>query len=302
MKILVICGGKSPERDVSLKSGHKVYSTLLKLGYEADKYDWLMSESNDELIKIINKMREYDIIFLALHGDDGENGKVQALLDWHGIKYTGSDSEACLVTMNKFFSNLILKEYGILTPLRYCKSDTSLIKYPCVVKPISTGSSFGVSIVNNEIELQKAITQASAYGEIIIEEYIEGREFSVGVIGDIALPVIEIIPSGVFYDYDNKYKQGNAEEICPAKVSVALETELQHIAVKAHRALGLSVYSRTDFILDENNRIYCLEVNALPGLTDTSLFPQEAKAADIEFDNLCEMIVKLSLKKYDNAY
>ena len=175
--------------------------------------------------------------------------------------------------------------------------------YPCVVKVNNGGSSVGVSIVNSPSEMEPAINNAFSYGDqLIIEQYIKGREFSVGVIDNKALPVIEIAPISGFYDYKNKYQEGSAIETCPADISSSIADEMQQMAVKVFHALRLKTYARMDFILDEEGRIYCLEANTLPGMTPTSLLPQEALAVGIDFEALCELIIEISLKNIVNDY
>jgi D-alanine-D-alanine ligase len=232
----------------------------------------------------------------------GEDGRIQAILSSMGIPYTGSDFSSCLAAMDKSFSKLLFRAAGVAT------ADYTLIKagerpravsFPCVVKPCSCGSSVGVSIVNDEKELEAALAYAEAYeGKILIEDKIEGREFSVGVLNGRTLPAIEICPKDGFYDYERKYQSGMTEEICPARLNTEEAARLSEAALKAHRALGLGSYSRIDFIKDEKTgRFMCLEANTLPGMTPTSLLPQEAAAAGIDYDTLCETIAMTAVRK-----
>ena len=204
--------------------------------------------------------------------------------------------------MNKAVSKELFTYYDIPTPLGiHIKRGESYTwnQYPCVVKVNNGGSSVGVSIVNSPEEMDAAMSNSLSYGdEVIIEQYIKGREFSVGVIDGKALPVIEIAPLTGFYDYKNKYQEGNAIETCPADLSQDLTDRMKQLAEKVYQALRLKTYARMDFILSENNEIYCLEANTLPGMTPTSLLPQEAKAIGIDFEALCEMIIDISLQKY----
>ena len=241
-----------------------------------------------------------DCCFLALHGGLGENGKLQALLDIFGIKYTGSNYQGSLLAMDKHISKQLFVQNKILTPAWQVvqKVHTLTIPAPCVVKPISNGSSIGVQIVENAVALPTAIRQAQIYSQrVLVEEKINGREFSVGILGETILPIIEIIPQNGFYDYANKYQVGATLEITPAEISPTLSEKLGYLALKVHRLLGLEVYSRIDFIVTETEEVYCIEANSLPGMTPTSLLPQEATAMGLSYGQLCEKILELSLAK-----
>ncbi|TAH72876.1 MAG: D-alanine--D-alanine ligase [Anaerolineaceae bacterium] len=342
MKIAVLAGGTSPERDVSLSTGTMIYKALknighkvvlldVYLGYQGDtndifdkENDWAkgigtIREDNPDInhIKALRKDNpnhffgpgvidicdKADIVFLALHGENGEDGKIQAALDLMGIKYTGTDYASSSIAMDKAISKELFAYYNISTPMgiHVRKGESySWDQYPCVVKVNNGGSSVGVSIVHSPDDMEPAIKNALSYGdEVIIEQYIKGREFSVGVISGKALPVIEIAPISGFYDYKNKYQAGNAIETCPADLSPALTAKMQEMAEKVFHALRLKTYARMDFILNDKNEIYCLEANTLPGMTPTSLLPQEAKAVGIDFEDLCELIIDISLKKYN---
>lgn len=341
MKLVVLAGGTSPERDVSLSTGKMIYKALKSkghkvvlldvfLGYEGEANnifdidkDWAeglgnIGEDNPDIneIKAIRKGNPdhffgpgvleicdmADIVFLALHGENGEDGKIQATFDLMGIKYTGTDYASSSIAMDKAVSKELFAYYNIPTPMgihvrKGQAYDWDL--YPCVVKVNNGGSSVGVSIVLSSNEMESALNNALTYGdEVIIEQYIKGREFSVGVIDDKSLPVIEIAPISGFYDYKNKYQAGSAIETCPADISPALATAMQEFAVKVFHALRLKTYARMDFIVNDKNEIYCLEANTLPGMTPTSLLPQEALAVGIDFEALCELIIEISLKKY----
>ena len=348
MKIVVLAGGLSTERDVSIITGTQVSQALKKAGHQVILLDVFMGYSDKEedltgafdradaisscvgqisevapdiaQVKAMRKdqsdcffgpnvirlCQEADIVFMALHGEHGENGKVQAAFDLLGIKYTGSGYFGSAIAMDKGVSKLVFAANGIPTPLGIAMkkkeqktfAETGL-KLPCVVKPCCGGSSIGVSIVRTEDEYDAALAEAFKYeDEIIVETYVKGREFSVGVISGKALPVIEIAPLEGFYDYKNKYKAGSAVETCPADLPEEISTKMQHYAQEVARVLGLTTYSRTDVLLDENNAIYCLEVNTLPGMTPTSLLPQEAAAVGMDFVALCEKLVEISLEKY----
>jgi len=338
MKIVVLAGGLSPERDVSLSSGSKIANALLTSGHQvllldlyegADidaefrkgtqfLYHYKVEESEPDL-EAVKKRNNYrteligenvidicksaDKVFLGLHGSIGENGQLQAVLDIHGIKYTGTGYLGSLLAMDKDISKRLFVQNGIATAnwitYEFDKSDIEVIEnnigYPCVVKPCSCGSSVGVSLVDDREALIKALEFAEKYeNTVIVEKKISGREFSAGILNGIALPVIEIIPKVGFYDYKNKYQVGLVEEVTPADLSAELTERLQTAALNVHKTLRLGGYSRGDFIYDEQaDEFICLEANTLPGMTPTSLLPQEAAAAGISYEKLCEMICVL---------
>lgn len=330
MKITVLAGGFSPERDVSFLSGSLIANSLCRSGHEVALLDvflpyhgakdenaftrdgnfmYTIPKNPPDLDALRAKVpgnaligegvldicRLSDVVFLALHGGMGEDGRIQAILSSMGIPYTGSDFSACLVAMDKSLSKLLFRAAGVATAdFTVIRSGEKpyAVSFPCVVKPCSCGSSVGVSIVENEEELNAALTFAEKYeGKILIEDKIEGREFSVGILNGKALPAIEIRPKEGFYDYERKYQSGMTEEICPAPLNTEEAARLADSALKAHRALGLGSYSRIDFIKDnKTGKFICLEANTLPGMTPMSLLPQEAAAAGIGYDALCEMI------------
>ncbi len=344
MKIVVLAGGISTERDVSLSSGKMIYNAVKKNGHQAiilDVYfgyegsskdtifeletDWadqigLIKDENPD-IEQIKKLRTddsngffgpnvipicqaADMVFMALHGENGENGKIQAAFDLLGIRYTGTDYVSSALAMDKGLSKDIFQMYQIPTPqgVRLVNGDMSECKvaFPNVVKTSCGGSSVGVYIVHNEEEYQKAIKEAYSFqGEVIVEQYIKGREFSVGVIDGKALPVIEIAPISGFYDYKNKYQAGSTVETCPADLEDSLTKRMQGFAEAAFQALRLKCYARMDFMMNDKGEMYCLEANTLPGMTPTSLLPQEAQAIGYSFEQLCEWILKVSMEKYE---
>jgi D-alanine-D-alanine ligase len=341
MKLVVLAGGTSTERDVSLITGTMIYKALknrghqvvlldVYLGYEGEianifeiEKDWTanigaIKENNPDLTQIkalrkdnsnsffgkgvIDICSSADMVFIALHGENGEDGKVQAAFDLMGIKYTGTDYTSSALAMDKAISKEIFSFYNIPTPrgIHVRKGDAySFDVYPCVVKVCRGGSSVGVSIVNSSSEMEEAIVDAFSYGdEVIIEEYIKGREFSVGVIEGKALPIIEIAPLVSFYDYKNKYQAGSTVETCPAKLSEDISMLMQKIAEDVFMALRIKTYARMDFILNDKNEIFCLEANTLPGMTPTSLLPQEAQVVGMDFEALCEKIIETSMNKY----
>lgn len=248
-----------------------------------------------------------DVVFMALHGENGENGKIQAAFDLFGIRYTGTGYLGSALAMDKQIAKQLFASHDIPTPLGISMKREAQIRefqqtglsLPCVVKPCCGGSSIGVSVVRTEEEYGKALEEAFRWEEeVLIEEFIEGREFSVGVLDGEALPVIEIAPVEGFYDYKNKYKAGSAVETCPADLPEDIAERMQGYAVDVTKALGLGAYSRMDFLLNEKNQMYCLEANTLPGMTSTSLLPQEAQAVGISFEDLCERLIHSSLERY----
>ncbi len=345
MNIVVLAGGLSGERDVSLTSGTLVCNALRRSGHSAILVDLFFGVEDvprniqdafavsgelkpykvppvaPDLNKVramredsgygeigrnvIELCRAADIVFLGLHGETGENGRLQAVFDVLGIKYTGSGYLGSALAMNKGLSKQVFTNNGIRMAKGkvYAKADRAGVaadfSLPVIVKPISGGSSIGVTRAQTPAELQEAIDAALKYeDEILVEEFITGREFSCGILGETALPIVEIIPNDGFYDYEHKYQAGITREVCPAELDEETTRKIQQIALKAHKALGLNVYSRVDFILGRDGGIYCLEANTLPGMTPTSLLPQEAGAVGMSYEALCEEIIRLSLKKY----
>jgi len=342
MKIVVLAGGTSTERDVSLSTGSMIYKALKNkghqvvlldvfLGYDGEiinlfkiEKDWTSNigtvrENNPDIAQVkalrkdqsdsffgpnvINICSMADIAFLALHGENGEDGKIQAAFDLMGIKYTGTDYTSSALAMDKAISKDLFSVYHIPTPdgIYVKKGENFTWKlFPSIVKVCNGGSSVGVSVATSDAEMEGALENAFTYGnEVIIEQFIKGREFSVGVIEGKALPIIEIAPLVGFYDYKNKYQAGSAVETCPAALSEEITLNMQKAAEDVFVALRLKTYARMDFILSESNEIYCLEANTLPGMTPTSLLPQEARVIGMDFESLCEKIIEISLKKYD---
>jgi len=258
---------------------------------------------------VLELCRAADLTFLALHGGIGENGSLQAFFDLSGIKYTGSPSIGCALAMDKYVSKSLFRSDGIDTAnwamaRRGQPYDANFFPVPCVVKPNCGGSSIGVSIVRDGASLASAIEAGFEYeNELIVEEYVSGMELSAGVLGSgedaVVLPLIEIVPKHGFYDYQHKYQKGWTDEIVPARISPELTAKVQQLAVEAFRALKLSVYARIDFLLTSEGRAVCLEANTLPGMTPTSLLPQEAEHDGMDYASLCEAIVSYSLKKYE---
>ena len=340
MKIVVLAGGTSTERDVSLSSGSMIYKALKKnghkvmmldvyLGYEGDltdifdgEIDWAaqigsVSEQAPDLESVkamrkdggknffgpnvLNICSQADAVFMALHGANGEDGKIQACFELMGIPYTGTDYVSSAMAMDKGIAKDIFKAHNIPAPqgivLKAGEQESSKVPYPCIVKACCGGSSVGVFIAHNDEEYEQAKTEAFRYdSEVVIEQYIKGREFSVGVMDGRALPVIEIAPKQGFYDYKNKYQAGSTVETCPAKIPIDKTIQMQQIAEAVFEALRLKNYARMDFMMSENGEIYCLEANTLPGMTPTSLLPQEAAVLGISFEQLCEKILEYAVK------
>lgn len=258
---------------------------------------------------VLELCRAADITFLALHGGIGENGTLQSFFDLCDIRYTGSSSIGCALAMDKCVSKSLLRSEGILTAdwavaRAGQRFDVDSFSVPCVVKPNCGGSSIGVTIVHDTESLASAIDDGFQFeDELIIEEYVSGMELSAGVIGckdDLtAMPLIEIVPKHGFYDYQHKYQKGWTDEIVPARVPADLTERIQDLALASFRALKLDVYARIDFLLTADGKAYCLEANTLPGLTPTSLLPQEAEKAGLDYASLCETIVSHSLHRYE---
>jgi len=291
-------GGPSAEREVSIESGQSVLRALATLGYE--------SQSLDFDGRFVDALREIkpDVVFNALHGTGGEDGTIQGVLEWMGIPYTGSDLTSCALAMDKHITKKLLAAEGLPTPAwdTFDLSGGTLpllpgsLNLPLVVKPRSSGSSAGVSIVRTHEEWTKAmINVAPRTTQILAEEYIPGREFASGVLGEEALPLVEIIASDEFYSYDAKYKPGGSRHLVPAPIDEDLTARLQMLALSVHRLLGLRDYSRTDIIVTKEGRPYILEINALPGLTPLSLLPDEVRAAGISFEALIERLIQYAM-------
>ena len=343
MKIVVLAGGISTERDVSLVTGSMIYKALVNkghqvmlldvyLGYEEDNYkdifsvkrDWSekigaissqnpdisqvksMRKDNPECVigpHVIDICSQADIVFLALHGQNGEDGKIQAMFDLLDIKYTGTNDLSSALAMDKAISKELFVKYNVPTPKGITVVEGENIcwnSFPCIVKVNCGGSSVGVYKATNEKELEEALEKAFTFEKrVLIEEFIEGREFSIGVIDGKALPIIEIAPKVGFYDYKNKYQAGSAIETCPAELPQNVTKAMQECAEKVYDTLRLCTYVRMDFRMDSDFNFYCLEANTLPGMTPTSLLPQEAAAVGIDFAGLCEKIIDISMKKYE---
>ncbi|HMD02360.1 MAG TPA: D-alanine--D-alanine ligase [Candidatus Baltobacteraceae bacterium] len=298
-RVAVVMGGPGSEREVSIASGQSVVAALDRLGYETQSLDF-----DQAFIDAIREL-EPDVVFNALHGPGGEDGTIQAILDWLRIPYTGSELRSCALAMDKHLTKKLLSAEGLPTPAwdTYDFEGGTLpllpgsLNLPLVVKPRSEGSSAGVSIVHTHEEWSRTmIALSERRADILAEEYVPGREFSCGVLFEEALPVIEIVPVGHdFYTYDAKYAAGASKHEVPARIEDDLAHRLQMLALSTHRLIGLRDYSRTDFIVTKEGRPYVLEINALPGLTPTSLLPDECAAAGIPFDVLIDRLTAAAL-------
>jgi D-alanine-D-alanine ligase len=345
MKIVVLAGGLSTERDVSLVTGASACRALRENGHRAILVDLFMGvpelpaaaeslfdasdglcpdakiarEASDlEAVRrrrpdrspshigphVLELCRMADLVFLGLHGMDGEDGRIQAALDLLGVPYTGSGYLGAGMAMDKAIAKTVMERAGIPTaPWRdipfYTEGDipalTEELEVPCAVKIVNGGSSVGVALPDTKEELARALRDVLRYGShVIVEKKLRGRELTVGVLGDRYLPAVEIIAQGGNFDYAAKYQAGGSQELCPAPITEDQQRRLGEYALRLHKALGLEVYSRTDFILDEQDRPWCLEVNTLPGMTPASLVPKEAAAAGMSYNELVEEIVRLS--------
>ena len=341
LKIAVLMGGNSAERDVSLASGAGIIAGLQKLGHETfaidtalgagqltahrqaqnagikeepPSVDVLSNISNETAIQTVSSpdLKQVDLVFIALHGGMGENGTIQALLDLTGIAYTGSGVLASAIAMDKDITKRIFIASGIPTAdyiLKFSKDivdENALINeinasvgFPVVVKPNDQGSSVGLDIADSPNELFKIAKKAALYSDkVLFEKYIDGRELTVAILGDRALPVVEIRPKGGFYDYHHKYTTGMTEYIFPAPISPDEDKRLREMGLMAFNALNCDGYARVDFRMNPAGELFCLEVNTLPGMTQTSLVPKAAKAAGIEFPELIDKISELALESF----
>ena len=345
MRIVVLAGGLSMERNVSLSSGTRICRALRARGHQAalvDLYlglegydgapesifdapdglrgdfsvareepdlDAVRASRKDKSENIFGKdvlrgCAMADVVFIALHGACGEDGRIQATLDLLGVPYTGSGYLGSGMAMDKSVTKRMMDSLGIRTApwhdIHYTESDiprlAEELPVPCAVKIVNGGSSIGVALPDTREQLEKALRDLLRYGDhVVVEQKIKGREIQIAVLGDGYLPAVEIIPKGAYFDYESKYQAGGAVELCPAPITDAAWKQVGEMALKLHKGLGLSVYSRSDFILDENGQAWCLEINTLPGMTPTSLVPQEAAQVGLNYGELCEKIVELSL-------
>ena len=344
MNIVVLAGGTSTEREISIVSGKGIASALRQKGHRAvlvdvfagiGEVDWSdpfpenydveqaaesISGFNDRIGQMKKTRKSFwgpnvlelcdraDIVFLGLHGMNGEDGRVQATFDLMGIPYTGAGYLSSGIAMDKYITKQFFRLYGVTAPPGFLvegrpSAAPSLaehgLHFPVVVKTCCGGSSVGVYIVDDQKSYEKAIDDAFSYEDrVIVEQYIGGRELTCAVVDQTAYPIVEIIPREGFYDYKNKYEPGATIEICPAALTKEQTEHVQELAVRAASAMRLEGYCRLDFILDKTGEVYCLEANTLPGMTPTSLIPLEAATLGISYPDLCEELIRVSLKRF----
>ena len=301
MKVSVLMGGTSAERSVSLKTGKAVINACRELGYETTSVDF-----NGGYGSILNDLKFSDIVFNALHGTIGEDGTIQSWLDENNINYTGSGSSSSKLCMSKNESKKIVRKNNHRTPNWFIIDNNEALKtdeiiksidFPCIVKPNAQGSTFGLSIVNEKNNLIEAIELAGQYDDSsLIEEYITGREITVGILGGEALPIVEIIPDHQLYDYECKYSPGMSQYLCPAEIAADKEKQIKVDSEKIFKILGCSGYGRIDYLLDENGKYFFLELNTLPGMTSTSLLPLAASKSGKSFKKLVDFIIRLNIR------
>ena len=293
-KIALLSGGDSEERDISIKSGLAVYQALKNLNYEVS----LIDPINTDLCTLVN----YDAAFICLHGKNGEDGKIQSLLELLKVPFTGSASTASMLAMNKFYSKLVWNDNALMTPKFLILNKTNLdykkiithLSDPFIVKPSSSGSSFGINLVKNKDDLISAFTDASKYDPTVLaEEFIEGREFTVSILGNKSLGVLEITPKNEFYDYNAKYVSNETVFSKPTDLNPTVLEKMENIALSAFTSIGCSGWGRVDFMMDKKFNLYLIEVNTVPGMTDHSLFPLAARNAGLNFEQTVQHIVDL---------
>lgn len=309
-KIGVLLGGRSAEREVSLRTGEAIYKALLKKGYDAVKID----VDSD----LINKLKDnrIELAFIALHGKYGEDGTIQGLLEMHDIPYTGPGVLASAIAMNKVMTKKLLLYEGIPTPdfisvtsseykklpIKSILEKITTLGLPLVFKPVTQGSSIGISFVHHVDEIQPALEEGFKYDSyMLVEKKLNGMELTAAVLGNDdpeVLPLIEIVTTTGVYDYKTKYTVGLSDHIIPPRISEDIQSQVKDLAKKAYMAIGCSGLSRIDFIVDEANNPYVLEINTMPGMTETSLFPDAARAANINFEDLSSKLVELAMQKH----
>ena len=294
LKIGVLMGGNSEERIVSLSTGNEVLKALKKLGHNAEKI-----LIKDDYKKFLVKFLEQDLVFNALHGGKGEDGKIQQWMDDNNVKYTGSGATSSALCMDKARSKDFAKIMGVRTPrwqLLSRLNEKIKLQFPFVVKPNNQGSTFGLTVVTNKKELPKAIKTASQYGEdVIVEEYIKGREVTVPILGESVYPILEIVPSHGLYDFECKYTPGMTKYLCPAKLDNSIARLIKENTQLLFNEFSCNVYARIDYLIDTNGTPYFIEINTLPGMTSTSLLPKSLASVGISFESLISKIVKLSM-------
>ena len=290
MKIIIICGGNSSEKEISVKSGMSVFSSIKKK-YDAE----ILLLSNDYSI-IKNTYKDGDIVLNALHGGYGESGEIQSFFEKEGIDFIGSGSKACEIAMDKSQCKKVAEQLGIFVPFgRIFSGDMSIydeFQRPFIIKPNNEGSSVGFNIIDSRKQMLKAL-KANKNREVVFEEFISGREITVSILGSEVLPIVEIIPNNGVYDYDSKYTKGKSSYIVPAEINSEAESQIKNQSIELFNKIGCKDYSRIDYILSDENIPYFLEINTSPGMTETSLFPKSAASVKLSFDSLIEKIISL---------
>ncbi len=296
MKVIILMGGNSKEREVSLQSGNAIFRACENIGYKTSIID--MTEHIDYYL---NELKKYDLVFIGLHGGEGENGTIQKTLEQNEIIFTGSDSKSSALCMDKNLSKIKANDIGIPTPewnliRKVSNLDFDKQKLPIIVKPNDQGSTVGLYLVEEIDNFESCVEKSLEFSDkVILEEFISGKEITVPILGDLALPIVEIKPKSGFYDYKSKYTKGLTDYICPAKIDEELSRKLKEFSIQIHKKFGCSHYSRVDFRIDNNNNPFFLEINTLPGMTDTSLVPISASSIGISFSSLVKKIIDLSL-------
>ena len=298
-RIAVLMGGQSAEHEISIRSGRAVWTALIRKGYDA-----IPLEVDSSVVGRLREVRG-QIAFIALHGPGGEDGTIQGMLEVLRMPYTGSGVQACAVAMDKAMTKILLEQSGVPVPRGFVREQRDRrkplpggFKLPLVVKPVSQGSTLGITIVRKPRDLQKALDAAFAYGPAaLIEEYIDGRELTVGILNDKPLPVVEIIPRGGFYDFAAKYTPGATVYKAPAPLPSRTAKLLQALALQAHRRFGCQGATRVDFRLNRKGSPFLLELNTVPGMTETSLLPMAAKAARLSYEDMVEAILESALAR-----
>jgi len=337
MKVLLLAGGNSSEREVSLTSGKAVFDTLTRLGHTVRAIDpstgasllsargeyLTVGSGGDEELPVPTAalplaarldetdLKDIDVAFIALHGGDGENGAIQNLLELAGVKYTGSGMAACAVSMDKAITKRLCRSEGILTPQweRYRLDDGRIpddlpaeilerFTLPVIIKPNDSGSTVGLTKVERAEDIPQALqTALDESSNILVEQYVPGRELTVAVLDGRSFPVVEIVPKAGLYDYEAKYSKGKSEYTCPAPIPATVADGVQRSAAKLFEIIGCAGLARVDFILDDDGRFYCLELNSVPGMTDLSLAPMAARADGIDFPQLIELLLESALRR-----
>jgi D-alanine-D-alanine ligase len=340
LKVLVLSGGISEERAVSLASGKAIFDALKKLGHDASVMDpatgrYLVDKSGNYLLEkdtessskialrandaralaeviTAEKQDDIDLVFIGLHGGAGENGTIQAILDMAGVKYTGSGMLASALAMNKALTKRLVRSIGVRTPEwmliragdkrdleRRVPEIADGFDYPLIIKPNDSGSTVGLSLVKKDTQTLDALNEAYKFSkEILVEEYVKGREITAAVLNGRSLPLVEIVPSGELYDYRCKYTKGGSNYICPAEIEDEIAEEIKESAARAYNLVGCRGLARVDFILNTEGRPYFLEINTIPGMTELSLAPMAAREAGMDFDELIDEICRTTMESH----